>query len=256
MAKFNMESGSCASTSRTMSTSPSRSPGDGDDALDELEAFRFGCIRKFGSLCKTWRTALDPECVGKISYSQFHQFARKMGFKGQHLWPVLDANRLGFITLKGWDPVGFHHLREFKAAYKDFFGSLDMAFEFGMDQSRSATVTLKELKKFCERIDFSGNVEAVFKALDKQAKGFLAFDDLELFLGSLEGEHPQATKHWLHPNTYTSRTEIHCKGYKNWGQSPRRVVSKGQKKVLASNTGHHMCSTPLPRLSPQRRVLL
>eukprot|EP00928_Gymnodinium_smaydae_P062208 TRINITY_DN4611_c0_g6_i1.p1 TRINITY_DN4611_c0_g6~~TRINITY_DN4611_c0_g6_i1.p1 ORF type:complete len:332 (+),score=55.19 TRINITY_DN4611_c0_g6_i1:71-1066(+) len=155
---------------------------------DLLQAFKDKCRRLNGHPCHTWRTLLDPSGVGRVSFIQFCKVARSIGFKHVHqLWDKLDLDGSGFITLDEWDPVSFRCLMEFRHICYSQFGGLDVAFKYGIDRNGSATVNLKDLRRFCEDFDFSGDVETLFKALDESQGGSITVDELD-FLATWEGE--------------------------------------------------------------------
>lgn len=103
------------------------------------------------------------------------------------LWKLIDLNRSGFITLDNWDPVAFRNLMEFRDICLRQYGSLQLAFNYGMDVKGSRTVNLAELQRFCHDMEFTGNVHELFAALDERQSGFITVDELD-FLSRWEGQ--------------------------------------------------------------------
>eukprot|EP00747_Dinoflagellata_sp_TGD_P166377 gnl/TRDRNA2_/TRDRNA2_189081_c0_seq1.p1 gnl/TRDRNA2_/TRDRNA2_189081_c0~~gnl/TRDRNA2_/TRDRNA2_189081_c0_seq1.p1 ORF type:complete len:440 (+),score=42.06 gnl/TRDRNA2_/TRDRNA2_189081_c0_seq1:62-1381(+) len=158
------------------------------ETLAELDKFKACCIRKYGNLCRAWRQLLDPGGVGRVSFVQFCKAARLIGWCNvKPLWFGLDADKSGFITLGEWDPVAFRNVSEFREICYKEYGGMDTAFLFGMDRTHSHTVTLQELKEWCNEMEYSGDVPRLFHALDGPKHGFLTLDCLD-FLSKWQGE--------------------------------------------------------------------
>jgi len=125
-----------------------------------------------------------------VSFSAFSVAARKMGFNSlRNMWTGLDVNQSGFISLDEWDPQGLAMLMQFSELCCHKYGTLEVAFNFGLDQTKSATCTLRELAHFCDWAGFSGDVEALFRALDVHEFGFFTLEQLD-FLHKWKGEKP------------------------------------------------------------------
>lgn len=165
-----------------------RGPHSPEFDADDLDAFKALCVRKCGTLCNAWRQFLDPNGVGRVSFISFASAARNLGFpNAKGLWMLLDTNRSGHISLDSWDPVSYRNLIELREVCMSQWGGMDTAFIHGMDRTGSRTVNLAELSQFCDDMDFSGDVKALFKALDEHRHGFITGADLE-FLSRWQGE--------------------------------------------------------------------
>jgi hypothetical protein len=147
-----------------------------------VEAFRLACRKRYRTMGRAWRLALDPGAAGKAAFPRFHDTCRALGFaaSASELWAAVDAEGAGFITLKQWDPTTYERLSEFGRACRKNYGCLGQAFQYGMDRDRSGTLPLKELAVFCQAVDYSGNASDLFVDLDKAMKGFVTSDDLDI----------------------------------------------------------------------------
>mmetsp|Transcript_25875 Transcript_25875/g.59709 ORF Transcript_25875/g.59709 Transcript_25875/m.59709 type:complete len:444 (+) Transcript_25875:113-1444(+) len=156
--------------------------------IDYHAAFVQTCKEKYSSLVRAWRVLVDPDGVGRVSYVGFCKAARSIGFSEvDRLWSIVDSSHSGFITLDEWDPVSFRHLYEFRVICLREFGSMSLAFRYGMDRTKSGTCTMKELEAFCLEQSFSGDVKMLFKALDVNLKRFITSDELD-FMQRWQGE--------------------------------------------------------------------
>ena len=62
----------------------------------------------------------------------------------------VDSQARGFISFKAYDPGAFEVLRSFKSWAEQHFGSLERALQV-LDEDRSGSVTLPELKRACQK---------------------------------------------------------------------------------------------------------
>lgn len=147
--------------------------------VEYLRCFKAVCIRRYQGLCRTWRRLLDPTGSGVVSFVPFCEAARLLGFQDVLcLWNLIDLNRVGYITLEEWEPVAFRNLIEFRDICLEQYGSLDLAFKYGIDLNKTKTMTLVDLQRFCEQHEFTGDLHALFAALDLRGTGLLTLQDL------------------------------------------------------------------------------
>lgn len=166
--------------------------------IQYVEKFQDACRRKYTTLILTWRWLLDYEGVGRVTFQGFSKSARDvMGFKEpKRLWAYLNTRKTSFLTLDEWDPMSFRVLFEFRSICLEQYGGMDHAFKFGMDRTGSRTVTVRELERFCEDHEYSGDVKALFQTLDMRQKMFITIDDLD-FLAKWEGQkHAHLEQHY------------------------------------------------------------
>jgi len=150
--------------------------------LEYTAKFQDICKRKYTTLILAWRWLLDPEVagqgIGRVAFTNFCKAAKSIGFREpKRLWVVLNIRKTSFLTLDEWDPLSFRNLFEFRGICFDQFGGMEHAFRYGMDKTGSATVTMRELERFCYDYDFSGDVKVLFDALDMHRHGFITLDE-------------------------------------------------------------------------------
>lgn len=158
------------------------------ESAEYAEKFRAACRGKYVTMVRAWRLLLDPGGNGRVSFGQFCTAARTIGFERvSTLWSVFDIHKSGFITLDCWDQQAFIALMEFRNIAKKQYGGMREAFRFGMDRCGSAACHRKDFEAFCDDMEFTGDTEVLFQALDKNQRGFIVADDLD-FLSRWEGE--------------------------------------------------------------------
>mmetsp|Transcript_11279 Transcript_11279/g.24952 ORF Transcript_11279/g.24952 Transcript_11279/m.24952 type:complete len:367 (+) Transcript_11279:20-1120(+) len=167
-----------------------------NNTLEFVEELR----RKFGSVVRGWLLHLDPAQTGRISYTQFCNAVREMGYVGDIslLWSELDENASGFVTLDELDPVCLRLFEAFRDTCIHHFGGMDEAFRYGVDQTRTGTATVDELLAFCENFrafpdveNLEETVEMLFKAFDLAGAGMLTSASIAFLdpkFGSWKGE--------------------------------------------------------------------
>jgi Ca2+-binding EF-hand superfamily protein len=131
---------------------------------------------------------LDPKGNGRVSFVQFVRAVSQVGkFDVRRMWPFLDDNNSGFVTLDEWDHDSFVHLMEFRQICLDEYGSMNTAFQFGIDTSGSGTATRDELKAFCKNFEYTKSPDRLFHCLDWHHRRYITVGDLD-FLSHWQGE--------------------------------------------------------------------
>eukprot|EP00746_Dinoflagellata_sp_MGD_P105398 gnl/MRDRNA2_/MRDRNA2_43854_c0_seq1.p1 gnl/MRDRNA2_/MRDRNA2_43854_c0~~gnl/MRDRNA2_/MRDRNA2_43854_c0_seq1.p1 ORF type:complete len:915 (+),score=172.92 gnl/MRDRNA2_/MRDRNA2_43854_c0_seq1:123-2867(+) len=113
------------------------------------EGFRKLLARRHGSMTRGWRLALDIDRKGRVSFVEFCQAAREIGYEGplRRLWAEL-AGEGAFITLDRIDPVANKRLGTFRDLLWRSCGGIREAWKF-FDVSQRRRLNLVEFKKRC-----------------------------------------------------------------------------------------------------------
>jgi len=123
-----------------------------------------------------WRGIMDMDNDNLVSWVEFKNACRKVGFQGSvgAAWRMLDRDVSGTITLHEWDPKGAELLASFRSWAEAHFGSVELAFK-AFDKEGSGSVTLADLKQACRKLKWDGDVKALFQCLN--AKGNVTGDE-------------------------------------------------------------------------------
>ncbi|CAE7328676.1 GOR [Symbiodinium pilosum] len=114
-----------------------------------------------------WRGLLDRDDSNSVSWNEFKEACRKVGFQGNMggAWRALDHDLSGTITLREFDAASAKILTSFKAWCDSHYGSFEHLFK-SMDKDRSGGVSFSELRRACKNGGWKGNVHILFKCLD------------------------------------------------------------------------------------------
>merc|ERR1719215_1205851 len=85
-------------------------------AASDFPSFKRLLLRKFGTITAAWKHALDPDGNGRLSFGEFCESLRKLGYCGsvKQLWHELDTDKTGLITLDEIDPEAHASLTAFR----------------------------------------------------------------------------------------------------------------------------------------------
>lgn len=122
---------------------------------------------RFDHPLAAWRGLLDRDDSNSVSWSEFKEACRRVGFQGNvgGAWRTLDNDLSGTITLREFDAASAKILTSFKAWCDVHYGSFEHLFK-SMDKDRSGGVSFSELRRACRSGGWKGNVHVLFKCLD------------------------------------------------------------------------------------------
>lgn len=113
------------------------------------EGFRKLLARRYGSATRGWRLALDADRKGRVSFVEFCQATRSIGYEGplRRLWGEL-AGEGAFITLERIDHAANKRLGIFRDMLWKKCGGIKQAWLF-FDHQHRRRLNLLEFKKRC-----------------------------------------------------------------------------------------------------------
>lgn len=76
---------------------------------------------RYGSVVRGWNQCLDVSGDGRLSFTEFTQGCRNIGFAGsvKKLWAELDTDGSGIITLQELDVEVYDLLENFRSLVRD-----------------------------------------------------------------------------------------------------------------------------------------
>lgn len=150
--------------------------------IDTLAEFKELLWRKYGSMMGAWRNLLDADGSGKITFMEFCQAARSVGYGGnlKALWAELDEDNSGFISLKELDPDTYELVEAFNKFLHDKYGSLTNAWLHGFGKGFHARMDEENFIRKLKKIGWEGEGHKLFKCLVPEAgRNFCNIRDLD-----------------------------------------------------------------------------
>ncbi|CAJ1426521.1 unnamed protein product [Effrenium voratum] len=150
--------------------------------INTIEDFEDLCIRKHGSLIAAWRQCLDAHANGKLSFGEFCEALRRLGYAGdfKSLFKEYDKQQKGFICLADLDPEADLLVADFLALLGEHFETLDLAWRDGFHQDPHGSITRKDLLEACTTLRYDHDPEKLFKCLQPSpGKVLLTIWDLD-----------------------------------------------------------------------------
>ena len=126
------------------------------DVQDFLKLLR----RKFGTLVRAWRFALDLKSEGELEFCDFVAAVRHMGagHNARSLWFNLDLDQSGTLSLYDLDPVAAHALDKFRYVCTSRYGSIRAAFAEWLDLNKSGIIDLDEFIECMGKVGYEASV--------------------------------------------------------------------------------------------------
>mmetsp|Transcript_10590 Transcript_10590/g.19567 ORF Transcript_10590/g.19567 Transcript_10590/m.19567 type:complete len:1194 (+) Transcript_10590:224-3805(+) len=146
-------------------------------SVDEVNAYRAGLVTvegfkkslssRCGSLLGGWRSALDLDGNGRITFVEFCMALDRLGFYGnvKGLWKELDADKKGYLLFRDLDPDTDAGLSELKDKLRQAYGNILLAWVKALDTGGTGRVSETQFARGCEKVGFSGNVRKLFKGM-------------------------------------------------------------------------------------------
>lgn len=175
---------------------------------EAAEDFKRLLLKKYRHPLKAWRSLLDRDGSNRVSWGEFEEAARKVGFRGDipGAWLDLDSDLSGFITLREISPTTVDRLLGWKSWADAEMGSVRAAFKI-LDADNSGSLTKQEFRRACQDFGFVGDCRKLFMELDCSRGGTVSLNEVT-FLDDWqphdEEELPEEETHMQSTMTSTS----------------------------------------------------
>lgn len=193
------------------------------DADATVGRFRAFLTLRYGSLFQAWRTMLDPDHNGLVTYNEFFAACRKLDFRGnlKALWVSLDVEGCGEITMEDLDPEGALLYEDFSRLLSVFFASLDIAWVTSFDIQEKGYCTLEEFQIACKSLRFRGSATQLFKRLDFHSKGRVTIEHFETVVDLKRATIPEDARRLVQETPERTRQSFEAVLVRNFGSLVR-----------------------------------
>mmetsp|Transcript_47990 Transcript_47990/g.114057 ORF Transcript_47990/g.114057 Transcript_47990/m.114057 type:complete len:1185 (-) Transcript_47990:90-3644(-) len=134
-----------------------------------VDGFKDYLVKKFGSILAGWRQ-LDEDKNGKLSFNEFCNACRRMGFHGnlKKLWKELDKDQGGFVSMYELDAETGSYLGQFKMALVKKYGDILTAWQKGLDINGNGRIEEAEIDDCLKRLGLELNSAKLYSMLKAQ----------------------------------------------------------------------------------------
>jgi Ca2+-binding EF-hand superfamily protein len=158
-------------------------------AASSVEDFKQCLIDRFGTLVAAWRTHLDMDGNGRLSFGELCAALRGISYRGnvQQLWNELDKDDNAMVDLDELDPEADAALSGFREYLIERFGSLELAWSKGFDTEKLKRIELPHFLERCSAIGYAvdepNGLKKLFKWLvSEKGKRSIVLDDFGALL--------------------------------------------------------------------------
>jgi Ca2+-binding EF-hand superfamily protein len=137
--------------------------------------------RRCGTITAAWRLILDRDGTGRMSFAEFCQACRDLGYNGnlKSLWRELDDDKSGFISLAELDPEAAMTLRAFRRLLRDKCGSTLEGWHF-LDKDKKHRVDATDFQDRMDAMGHVGSTANLFKYLQTDmGRKYLTIADID-----------------------------------------------------------------------------
>ncbi len=116
-----------------------------------LKGFKSLLKRRYGNLWRAWRTGMDNDSNKRLSFVEFCQCCRSVGYFGniKELWNEMDDDKSGFISLNEIDTEIYQLIADFKVRCHEVYGSMMEAWLVGFDPKQRQRVEVQDFVRVC-----------------------------------------------------------------------------------------------------------
>jgi len=148
-------------------------------------SFRRMLMNRFGSIPRAWRRALDTDGNGKLSFGEFSEACRRVGYSGsvRTLWSCFDQDDSGTITLNEVEPETYQRIMEFRELIFEKFNNIQNAWKKFFDRDKNNHLDFKEFKQKCKDLGFSLSAKGMFiDLIAEKGRKYVQLADLDILL--------------------------------------------------------------------------
>jgi len=157
----------------------------------DLEGVRRVLLERHGSTTAAWKHCLDSNGDGKISFVEFCQGLREVGYRGpvRQLWAELDNDKNGYITLAEFDPAAHKQLSEYAALVLARFAGYPEAWSQLFNREGLGRVNAEVFANCCKELGYIDPAEVGCTPEEQREASKMLYD---LLL-----DKPLENDHWL-----------------------------------------------------------
>jgi Ca2+-binding EF-hand superfamily protein len=151
--------------------------------LHTKEGFLKALTLRCGSVYGGWRTALDLDGNGRITFGEFNQALDRLSFHGniQKLWKELDRDSKGYLLFSDLDPVTDQLVADLRHKLSEKYGNMLLAWLKAFDTKGTGCIYEEAFIQGCDSVGFDASVsKRLFRLLRGDAsRNFLVVQDFD-----------------------------------------------------------------------------
>eukprot|EP00930_Biecheleria_cincta_P057705 TRINITY_DN43596_c0_g1_i1.p1 TRINITY_DN43596_c0_g1~~TRINITY_DN43596_c0_g1_i1.p1 ORF type:complete len:1195 (-),score=263.57 TRINITY_DN43596_c0_g1_i1:29-3577(-) len=205
-------------------------------SIHTAEQFEQLCKRTFGTIISAWRHCLDYDQNGKLTFNEFCQSLRRLGYDGDYraIWKQF-AGEKGHVSLKDLSPEEDEIVDSFLKKLGEAYGTLDEAWKFGFNKDPYSSVDEQELVAACQALGWLGNPKKLWKCLQPApSKQLITIWDLDPCCNRKKqrGETVFITE----PKEVETKIELRASFGREGREAEKRENEKHSSSVMSSGT--------------------
>jgi len=180
-----------------------------DMGASDYKAVRTILLNQYGTIACAWRHLLDVDGNGKISFVEFGNAMRRIGYKGKikDLWLQLEKDGNGYITMDELDPKAHKALTAFRELVLSQYSNWLEAWEF-FDHKKARRLNEVQFVERCETLGYQGDANELYRYfLDHPSCEFVTLADLDKEAAREAGFDPERFNTLLKKQEYEAAQE-------------------------------------------------
>jgi len=137
-----------------------------------LKELKRTLVNQYGSLMKAWKEGLDRDGSGTISFDEFCEAAKRIGFLGdvKSCWKKLDVDGSGEVSLNEFAPEADEAMTAFKRYLVDYFGSYMNAWN-SMHKKKGGNLDKARFLQALKEMGYTGSEKEHIKLFEYLKEG-------------------------------------------------------------------------------------